>query len=192
MRRIFIIVTTLLALAVAAYGFVEARHEEQEHAAPPTVRVNPVVVAPVLVEKYNDADGPANLEAAAPLLIELQRNEESTGYSGYAGAFEHDGRLALYWKDGAIPPAVWESLKIWIRLPVDIYSTKFSGRELSDASSAVLKQLVPQGLCSARVASGGDAVQLSGPVDPATIDYPQTTPEGIPVIITQSGCPQAL
>lgn len=188
MRRIFILVTTLLALAVAAYGFVEARHEEK--VAAPTVRVNPVVPAPVLVETLG-ADLPlATYDTEQFIQQRFVTLLDEGSYVGSAGHSPSDGRFAIWWK-GQFPPELREKAAALGTLPIDVYSTRFSEADIKDQYVGQLQRYSEVGICASTWRPGAMAIELQTEQDPPSlIEVPQFTEEGIPLLIVQRPCPR--
>lgn len=148
-------------------------------------RHNPTVAPSRLVETLG-ADRPAaNYDDGQWAVQQFESANGRGNYTGWAGSAPDDGKLKVWWKGTLPPPLHDELVTIAERVPVEIYRTKFSSVEIEDA----INSLEMNDLCEGGSSYGSDSLQTTTDRDPSSVDVPQKTSNGVPILIEQGTCP---
>lgn len=188
----------LVAALALLFHFNDSPQERDVAKSPPSKekitlpRSNPSAVAPRLVETF-----PLRTPNTAPNAIQEQGSFWSSPQfrdaPEWAGTLPVDATVQLYWKGGVLPPAARETVIERSNFhKIELYSTRFSMKDLQDAQARLMPEWTTKGICGSSIPIGTDTIELSTDRDPTTIELPQETAEGIPLIIEKSGCAVAL
>lgn len=147
------------------------------------------VFAPRLVETLGAGSPIGNHEDEQFAVRSFEAANGAGGFTGWAGSAPDRGRLKVFWK-GTLPVELRGRLEELSKtLPVEVYSTKFSQAELTEAMDRVRGDIFEAGACSATTSYGVDAIQFETDRDLSSLNVPLRTSEGIPIVVTQGECP---
>jgi hypothetical protein len=101
--------------------------------------------------------------------------------------------LVIFWKGGKLPDDLRDKLqRVAEWLPIEVYATKFSDDDLRNAQDEVRDNAFKNGACAGGAAYGSDSVKFTTDGDPAHLNIPQHSSNGVPITVIKGGCATAL